>query len=393
MSKDSSEKVFGSGDDEESECFPGEPFTLGETAVDLESWPLLQSDGELQSEKDKHWNKVIRISEGLSEASNIGIVIQIFSKWIHGLFTLFGGFFPVLVFIADPAIYFFKSLIRILRVVGREAFGVKFEEEKYGTHKWQTAGDVVSLILFSFTIVFFLGAIVSGPVGITVAWALAMCGLSVVAKFDYIYREQQAKANWEALKKDPLATAVLIKQAKNDYLFARNSKRFFIALIVCLTLLLVCGSAAVFAPPALAIILFVISKFASASLVGIAFARFGNWLWSGRNKKRAASEASTPRNGDDQEVEETTDTNSSATASPASPASSASSASSNDSLPALLFYDLVDEDALLLSQESSPLPKKTPDTWGCFGSLFREKDNSDTETTLPDTADSAVGCR
>src|SRR5690606_5047935 len=78
---------------------------------------------------------------------------------------------------------------------------------------------------------------------------------------------------------------VLCRQTKDaayaEYQNVKNGKRLFMGLLVGLAVLLVCGSAAAFAPPALVPILFIASKIASAYLGTIAAGRFLNWLASG----------------------------------------------------------------------------------------------------------------
>lgn len=239
------------------------------------------------------WDKIIGIASGLSEASNIGIVISIISKWCQSILTAAGGFFSALIFYADPLIYCFKSLIRLTRIVARSVFNVKLDEEKIGQHKHQTAADIASLALFSFSIVLFLGLLVAPPIGVTVAWCLALSGLSIIGHFDYAHQEKLAKERYEHLKHDlsPNASPEDRKQlqkALDDYNTKRTSKRLFYGLLIGLTLLLVCGSAAVFAPPALAPILYVVSKIASAYLAGIAIGRFGNWALPAKWKEALA---------------------------------------------------------------------------------------------------------
>lgn len=224
------------------------------------------------------WDKRITTFTILSEASNIGIVINMISQWCKQILTVAGGIFGSLVYYADPLIYCFKSLVRLTRIVGREVFNAPFEEEKNGVHKYQTAADVASLTLFSFAIAFFLGAMIAPPVGITIAWCCALTGLGIVGYFDYSHQEKLAKEKYHNLV-DSKAPIEEIHDAHKDYLSKRNSKRLFYGLMIGLTLLLICGSAAVFAPPALAPILYIVSKIASTYLAGIAISRFSNWAF------------------------------------------------------------------------------------------------------------------
>jgi len=249
--------------------------------------------------KNRYWDKTINTFAFFSEAANIGIVIQMISKWWPPLMTIGRGVFSSFVAIADPAIYFFKSLIRLTKIVGRAYFDVKFEEEKNGTHKWQTQADIASLSFFTLAIPMFLGLIITGPVGITVAWALALTGLSVVGYFDYFHQEKLALDTYnQKLQKfsDDIAddkkssSSRELQHAYRDYVAARNSKWLFVGLLVGLALLLLCGSAAVFAPPALVPLLFITSKVASGFLAFIACARFANWRWSKKNNA-ASSES------------------------------------------------------------------------------------------------------
>lgn len=232
----------------------------------------------LLSEKKSWWDKLITFFVIMSEASNIGIVIDMASQWYKPILTVAGGILGSLVYYADPIIYCFKSLVRLTRIVGREVFGVTFEEEKNGAHKYQTAADVASLTMFGLSIALFIGALIAPPIGITVAWCFALGGLGIGGYFDYSHQEKLAHDKYKRLL-DEGAPAHEIDNVRKDYISKRNSKRLFYGLLIGLTLLLICGSAAVFAPPALAPILYVVSKIASAYLVGIALSRFANFAF------------------------------------------------------------------------------------------------------------------
>src|SRR5688572_2963093 len=137
-------------------------------------------------QKKSRWQKAVDYFGIASEASNIGIVIEIVGKWIPALASVGAGVLSSIAFFSDPLIYFFKSLIRVTRLVGGY-LGVEFEEEKHGKHRFQAIADVASLAFFSVAIPFFLGVVITSPVGLTVAWALALTGLCVVGYFDYYH--------------------------------------------------------------------------------------------------------------------------------------------------------------------------------------------------------------
>jgi hypothetical protein len=241
--------------------------------------PILMSHKKIAkinepTQKKSIWDRAVHIFSILSEAANIGIVIEIIAKWWPALLTLGQGFLSLIPFYSDPIIYFFKSLIRLTKLVGRTLFGITFADEKNGGHPWQTLGDILSLSFFSLSVPMFLGAVVSGPVGITIGWSLALCGLCVVGFFDYRYQAKVAQMKYK--QADEKESDLLFK----EYRSKRNSYILYMGLLLGLGCLLICGSAALFAPPALAPILVIISKAASCYLGLIAAGRFYNWVVS-----------------------------------------------------------------------------------------------------------------
>ncbi|MDR3478439.1 MAG: hypothetical protein P4M14_10455 [Gammaproteobacteria bacterium] len=246
--------------------------------VDDEGQPLVIQNPVngviVKKKKNYYWQKSIQAFNLLAELSNVGIFYKVVASWLPFIQAL-GPVLGTIAGIADPMIYFFRSLIRVTRVVGREYFDITFDEEEKGRHKWQTRADLASLALFSLAIPLFFGLIIASPVGITVAWALAISGLGVSAYFDYAYPAKCAKNHYL----DTLANGGSqqeIDDAYDEYQTKKTSKRFFFALVFSISLLVLCTSAAVFAPPAIVPILFLLSKTASACLALIAVGRFRN---------------------------------------------------------------------------------------------------------------------
>jgi hypothetical protein len=230
--------------------------------------------------KNKYWRRMVSFFEILAEVSNIGILVEIIAKWIPRFAVLATSPFIIyLMAIADPLIYFFRALIRLTRIVGRNFFGITFVEEKNGTHKYQTLGDIVSLTFFTVAVLLFAFVATTTPIGLTLAWTFGLCGLIPIGYFDYTWPEQQAKEKYKLLLKDRNATPESREKALNEYLELRRAKLFFIALLIGLSLLLICGSAAAFAPPVLVPVLIITSKIASIYLGGIAIGRFLAWLF------------------------------------------------------------------------------------------------------------------
>jgi hypothetical protein len=227
------------------------------------------------------WDWLIERFLNLSEASNIGILFSIIGDWWEPILTVGSGIFARFIYYMDPLIYIFKSLVRITRVVGREAFGIQFEDE-LGTHKHQTKADLASLMLYGIAIGLFLAA---PPVGVTIAWCLAIAGLSITGHFDYAYQEKLAKQKYEAARDNNRVPLPEVMAAHKDYVLKRNSKRLFYGMLLGISLLLICGSAVAFAPPTIVPILFVVAKAASVYLAGIALSRVINYVRSRMNKK------------------------------------------------------------------------------------------------------------
>lgn len=279
----------------------------------------------------------IKVAGDVAEGANLGIVLDMAGQWIK-LFA--NGVFATIGFIADPVIYAFRALVRLLRIAARK-MGLAVEEELYGTPKWQTVGDVVSLTLFSLAAVALVGCLISGPVGITVGWFLALSALCITAYFDYVcqerlaeekyleakqFREEMEERYQEELRKEdalrqeeqnfhvrdmrvggaeddvendedgiplhyfsanfaddndvlnfdnsPLAAArVRLEYARfqesialQEFEKKKYSKRLFLALLIGIAFLVLCGSAAAFAPPAIIPVFLIFAKIASVYL-------------------------------------------------------------------------------------------------------------------------------
>lgn len=255
--------------------------------------PVVQLETSKKSNLPKSkWQKYVNNFNVAAEASNSGILLEIIRKWVPAISKIYDlpiifGFITLtsFIFFADPLIYFFRSLVRLTRIVGRTVFKIKFDEEAGGTHRYQTLGDIFSLSCFVMAIVFFAGAIVSPPVGITLAWGMALCGLTSVGFFDYIWPEKLAKEKHQSVV-DQLDTPENIALSQKNYQYKRNAKNLYVALLIGLALLLICGSAAAFAPPVLASVFTIVSKVASIYLGAIACGRAINWYLEKANKQK-----------------------------------------------------------------------------------------------------------
>ncbi|MDR3476753.1 MAG: hypothetical protein P4M14_01815 [Gammaproteobacteria bacterium] len=250
------------------------------------------SKGEvIQRKKNHYWQKTVDGLNVAAEVSNFGIFFQVVSAWLPFIQAMGAGVIGMMAAFTDPMIYFFRSLIRVTRVVGREFFGITLDDEENGAHKHQTAADIASMILFSIAIPLFFGLIIASPVGITVAWGLAISGLGVAGYFDYAYPARMAKEKYENLKNDENANPQDVANALKDFEIKQTAKRFFFSLIFSVGLLVICTSAAVFAPPMIVPALFILSKVASALLGLIAVGRFVNSRRSKEAEMKAAAEA------------------------------------------------------------------------------------------------------
>jgi hypothetical protein len=258
----------------------------------------LQSMGSTQQNaRNKKWQKA---SEGLgvaAEVANVGIGIEVVGKLIPGVVAAAGGALSFVAFITDPLIYFFRACVRLTRVVGRKYFGITFEEEKDGQHKHQTAADIACIALFCTAIPLLLG--VAAAIGSTVGWALAIAAVAINCHVDYGNQAKTAKEKYEALKADPATSPSTLAEAKKDHESKKKSYHYLIAVIVGLAFLFICGTAAVFAPPALVPILFFAAKAASAYLALINVARIANWAGSKFKKSEDGSDV-TAKNTEDQ---------------------------------------------------------------------------------------------
>lgn len=229
------------------------------------------------------WNRLPEIFAGCSEVSNLGIVINIVGKWAPAILTVGGGFLGGIAHFADVLIYVFKALIRITKLIGRLAFQIQFDNEDLHQQKQKILCDLLSLASFSLAILAFAAVIASGPVGITLGWCFGLLGLAVVGHADYFLPKKQLEQELEELYQAQIqnpenidvnqlfAKAATVKHSQNSF-------RLYVGLMIGLSCLLICGSAAMFAPAALASVLVIISKLASIYLAAIAVFRFCNWI-------------------------------------------------------------------------------------------------------------------
>jgi len=229
------------------------------------------------------WHRLPEIFAGCSEASNIGIVINMIGKWAPSILTVGGGFLGGISHFADVLIYVFKALIRITKLIARMAFQIQFENEYIHQQKQKIICDLLSLASFSLAILAFSAVIASGPVAITLGWCFGLLGLAVVGYADYFLPkkqlEQELKELYQTQIKDPtnidveqlFAKAATVKESQHAF-------KLYVGLLIGLSCLLICGSAAMFAPAAAASVLVIISKLASVYLAMIAVFRFSNWM-------------------------------------------------------------------------------------------------------------------
>lgn len=232
--------------------------------------------------KNGLWVKIYDTCCTLAEISNVGIVIEILSKWIPSLLSF--TFFSVLTAFADPLIYLWRGLGSLHRVIGRGFFGVVFEGEEAKNKNTHIVADIVKLCFFALSIACFFGAIATGPLGTFLAWSTALCGLGVAAYFDYHYSTKTAKNTCDELTNDPNANPAQVKEAQEDYQNKKYSRNLYVTILIGLAFLLICGSAAAFAPPALVPILYIASKVASGFLALVNVGRVVNWASTVRKK-------------------------------------------------------------------------------------------------------------
>ena len=279
---------------------------------------------QIGGKKTRKWfRRLPVIFEGMANASNIGVLLQAIASW-GGHFLKFAV--PTVTAIAsysNPLIYVFRPAGRLARMAGRRIFGEKFfATEKYGTHKHQTKADLFSMIFFTLAALILFGCILSSPWGIAIGWACGLSALSVVGYFDYGHRVDRTYDHYKMLeaklepKLEEVAPAPVkrnvvmrgihkahdfifgppipdpkhpeVKAAKKTWEQKRRAKRLLYALLIGMAFLTICSSVAVFAPPALAPVLYILYKAASIYMgtiyTGILFA------WLHRENKLAGLE-------------------------------------------------------------------------------------------------------
>lgn len=241
---------------------------------------------EAQEDKEKRnerWQNTIGVLAVLAEIANVGILVEIIAKWIPRFAILAASSaLRYLMAIADPLIYFFRASIRLARIIGRNVFHINFEEEEHDSptfRKIRTVGDLISLTLFALAILTFAGFILTGPVGLTLAWGLSLSGLVPIYYFDYLRPAKKSGEKYYRYANNKEITQEVKERLKENYVNKKNSMILYITLLTGLVLLLICGTAAAFAPPFLAPILFYTSKMASLLLGAIACGRFVNFFF------------------------------------------------------------------------------------------------------------------
>lgn len=252
-----------------------------------------------------------------AEVSNIGIIITIVGLWFPVILKGCYGIFAGIAFVADPFIYFFKSLNRLTRAFARSVLKIPLEEEEYGLyrHKWQTPTDLLSATFFILAGCLLFGLMITNPIGITVGWIFGLTSMCISGWFEHHYQEKISRQRFEASAKhyayayefenndDPKCEKLLKLRNERDTLHKKHqikkrSKQLFIALLIGLAFLLICSSAAAFAPPVVIPVLYVFSKIAAAYLVTIALGRAANFLFAKKyanELKQAAMSAEPPQ--------------------------------------------------------------------------------------------------
>lgn len=223
--------------------------------------------------KKKRWQRAVSTFNALADASNIGIVISMISKAWPAIMTVGGGILGSISWMTDGLIYTFRSLSEATRIIGKKFFGMNqenncpFEEEKNGVHPIQTPLQLLSTGLYAVAVALMFGAIIASPVGIALGWGLALTGLSIATYLNYVRPANLAKEKYTQLKEDPNANPNEVKAAEDDYHEKQKAKLVFVGILLGVAALMLCGTIAVFAPPALVPALLIISKLASAYLV------------------------------------------------------------------------------------------------------------------------------
>ncbi len=276
-------------------------------------WAALRENAALWKRKPLPIDRIIDGLNTAAEVANVGIVLHVVSAWI----AFFGaGIFAFVTAIADPAIYLFRGMVRLLRLGGR-TLGFVTEEDKEGVHRWASVADAICLVLFVLAASALAGLLVAGAAGDMIGWAFALSALAIMAYFDYYHQEKMAEhqciqtkndydsanqkliayadghdielnseskrqdINEQALRIDSRFHRSRMDRAREEHLRKTLSRKLYVALIIGLTFLLVCSSAAAFVvpvAPALAIGLLVLSKLGSAILVMINLFRATNYL-------------------------------------------------------------------------------------------------------------------
>lgn len=150
----------------------------------------------LQQKKSATHDAILDATYVGSELANIGIVIQ----EVVGGVLLNQQWIEIGIQVSrysNPLIYAFKVMQRLLKLIGRNYFGLEFAEDEIGINPNQNFWDGISAVLF--LVVSVLLAI-NIPVLTGVAWLIAPVGLLVVWKSEYGYQNQCAIQRQQNMK-------------------------------------------------------------------------------------------------------------------------------------------------------------------------------------------------
>lgn len=207
----------------------------------------------------------------MADAANTGYLFDALSKWFVALGALAG-----LGQLIEMLILAFRSLVRLTKIVGR-SIGVAFP----GDHgpkpdRSQIASDLASVTCFLLALILFSGILIPPPINFTVAWAVGLVGFAIVNYSDFKRPENKAQEKHERLLQQGSAQEN-IEAARIAFTQRRAEWRSHTATLIGLTLMLLCGTAALFAPPLLAPVLLFIAQAASIFIILVFLERPYRW--------------------------------------------------------------------------------------------------------------------
>lgn len=263
------ENTFEPGLEDPQEDSASDDEDILKTVEEDDDWVLVDKVRPIKSfkanqtgkqKKNYWWQWWVDTFNACAEVANTGIGIKIVENWFPVLHSLLGGADAIIEANADPLIYFFRFLTRVVRVIGREYFHIVLdEEEKDRAHPHLTRGDIISGAFLMCSVPFFF----LSPMLVLVGWGIAMAGMWTMFHYDYVYPAQKAFIDYRNARNEGHSHAE-VETAYHDYKTLEVSRNFYFVTLLSVMLLAITHAAIPVAPLIIVPVLTFISTLAGS---------------------------------------------------------------------------------------------------------------------------------